>query len=1084
MARQTAQPYFEKHRVDLQEILKRYEGLFDQGQLEGMEDPSLVHLLGLESSFRYSFRPYQREALGILNELFGIVQDDRAMKGHSKRRALIEDLLEENNRKKVPYLGFEMATGSGKTLVMAASIQLLAERFGLRNFLVIVGGPASSNIYQKTIRNFSLGHPQCVWEADTGFAFNLVTGENYREGQNNLDFGRIDSLGEQAVNIFVFNIQKFTETSGQTGEKTRRTQKPWETAPWKDKDGNTISLHEYLASNRLVIVTDEAHHTQGKASQDIIKSFDPEAVLEFTATADEIGGGNRRAQDIVYKYDIRRFLDEGYGKLIRALPLDSSKEHNADRDELDDYEKRKLIATLLVHLVKREALGRDPHSRITKAVCLVKVKDSIEAANRVMRYFREEIGFDAANLSWVLQKLVLQKLPILERFEELWEGHYKQDAELLAAELAAIGREAIGVYGDPDKETRAAFDEISSNHVELVVSIKMLDEGIDIANIYTIAVVKDNETDLVTSIKQIIGRGVRLNKETRLYDDARDPWLSQAELLHVVCDRGAAFESIIAAIQSAFGLTERHIVAERPLAANGVNRVKRPLLEKRYWPQLRADLVVREGVRLLDLLGDVDDILADYLDTNCFYKGELGDTAVLKFRPSAFFVEVDIFADPEEYRRQLMDLGARFATLELDERAWKDIYSRCLRQQTTIPDIGPVREFFRSYRRAFSEKSIGYYYLDEADHAQAIRHFAVTFSYFLANYVEKHYYRLDVASLDEDGMRPLVNCFKDEDIFLPSEIAQYWGRAQEDRIAKDMIRAGYPFRGYTNNAYDYVSYDSWPEKLTGDNLNARLDGYLTVKDSRPVWIKNRRQVSFSYGRHQYYPDFLVCVGEKMYVVETKGDPYSDQRKNQLLREVERKTEGKVKAVLAFGDWVEGFGQDAESLEDFITAAEGDASRRLQLWDLEYTPPEMEKYKTYLPVYTPEKAFKKWARGHDGVRCDGWARLDPPWHRVLPQTCFALQNRGKRLAHLGPWLIVDAGRKTPENGENVLLHYAEFDDSYRRGYSVRALHIYPEQTGGIFSQDVWELSREEGEKIMRLRPRKDRVDLIGIVLEHR
>ncbi|MEZ4939187.1 MAG: hypothetical protein R2799_16500 [Crocinitomicaceae bacterium] len=29
---------------------------------------------------------------------------------------------------------------------------------------------------------------------------------------------------------------------------------------WKDKDGNTISLLDFLAQNELVIITDEAHN--------------------------------------------------------------------------------------------------------------------------------------------------------------------------------------------------------------------------------------------------------------------------------------------------------------------------------------------------------------------------------------------------------------------------------------------------------------------------------------------------------------------------------------------------------------------------------------------------------------------------------------------------------------------------------------------------------------------------------------------------------------------------------------------------------------------------------------------------------
>jgi type III restriction enzyme len=61
-----------------------------------------------------------------------------------------------------------------------------------------------------------------------------------------------------------------------------------------------------------VIITDEAHHAQTTVANKIIKNFHPTAVLEFTATGVEDGlKNNRRNQTIVYKYDIKKFLEDG-----------------------------------------------------------------------------------------------------------------------------------------------------------------------------------------------------------------------------------------------------------------------------------------------------------------------------------------------------------------------------------------------------------------------------------------------------------------------------------------------------------------------------------------------------------------------------------------------------------------------------------------------------------------------------------------------------------------------------------------------------------------------------------------------------
>jgi hypothetical protein len=77
-----------------------------------------------------------------------------------------------------------------------------------------------------------------------------------------------------------------------------------------------------LQKEKLVVITDEAHHAQNPASNSIIKSFHPNLVLEFTATAVEASRNEaKKAQTVVYKYDIRRFLEDGYGKTVKAVAL-------------------------------------------------------------------------------------------------------------------------------------------------------------------------------------------------------------------------------------------------------------------------------------------------------------------------------------------------------------------------------------------------------------------------------------------------------------------------------------------------------------------------------------------------------------------------------------------------------------------------------------------------------------------------------------------------------------------------------------------------------------------------------------------
>jgi hypothetical protein len=98
------------------------------------------------------------------------------------------------------------------------------------------------------------------------------------------------------------------------------------------------TILEFLKGEKLVIITDEAHHHQTPAAKRIINNFHPTAVLEFTATAVEAERGqDKKNQQIVYKYNIRRFLEDGHGKLVRAVAL--ANEIKKTKEEILQSEK-------------------------------------------------------------------------------------------------------------------------------------------------------------------------------------------------------------------------------------------------------------------------------------------------------------------------------------------------------------------------------------------------------------------------------------------------------------------------------------------------------------------------------------------------------------------------------------------------------------------------------------------------------------------------------------------------------------------------------------------------------------------------
>ena len=93
---------------------------------------------------KHPLRKYQMEALYILDYLL------RCNDGKAEKKHLLEE-IDQITKAKAPFLSYEMATGSGKTMLMGASTYFLNQKFNIKNFLIIT--PASTDIYQKTIRN-------------------------------------------------------------------------------------------------------------------------------------------------------------------------------------------------------------------------------------------------------------------------------------------------------------------------------------------------------------------------------------------------------------------------------------------------------------------------------------------------------------------------------------------------------------------------------------------------------------------------------------------------------------------------------------------------------------------------------------------------------------------------------------------------------------------------------------------------------------------------------------------------------------------------------------------------------------------
>ncbi|MDK4698351.1 DEAD/DEAH box helicase family protein [Kingella negevensis] len=258
-------------------------------------------------NLKYDLFEWQREAL----ENFLIFQDPQTE---------LEDFPEIKNRP--THLLFNMATGAGKTLMMAALILYYFDK-GYRHFLFFVN---QNNIVDKTENNF----------IDPTHAKFLFT-EKILQGDTVIPIRKVETFSQYSDGIEI----KFTGI-----------QKLYNDIHTERENQTTLAdLHEL----NLVMLGDEAHHlnAQTKNGKSAPLDFEVEitnktnsdeverkgwehmvlelllnkngkpsenVLLEFTATLPEKAEVQEKYRDkIIAKFDLKDFLSKGYTKAINLI---------------------------------------------------------------------------------------------------------------------------------------------------------------------------------------------------------------------------------------------------------------------------------------------------------------------------------------------------------------------------------------------------------------------------------------------------------------------------------------------------------------------------------------------------------------------------------------------------------------------------------------------------------------------------------------------------------------------------------------------------------------------------------------------
>ena len=390
------------------------------------------------------------------------------------------------NKETPLHLLFNMATGSGKTLIMAGLILYLYKK-GFRNFLFFVN---STNIIEKTKNNF-LNSPSSKYLFTENIYFRTRKVSLY-------SVDNFESINENDINICFTTIQKLHSDLNIVKE-------------------NSLTYQDFK-NKKIVLLADEAHHINTQTKQlelekqnkpnwentveKVFKQNKNNLLLEFTATLNYSDQNiiNKYRNKIIYKYDLKHFRKDGYSKDIHIVQSDFS-------------QKERLLQAIILNQYKQEVATKN---RIElKPVILFKAQRTIAQSKENKDLFHKIIeSLSKEDILRIKEKSNLQLLKKAFQFfkennistsqlKKRLQSEFKRNCSLSVNEEAEKDKNQILLNTLEDKD----------NHIRAIFAVEKLNEGWDVLNLFDI--VRCYETrdtkKSQTTIKeaQLIGRGAR-----------------------------------------------------------------------------------------------------------------------------------------------------------------------------------------------------------------------------------------------------------------------------------------------------------------------------------------------------------------------------------------------------------------------------------------------------------------------------------------------------------------------------------------------------------------------------------------------
>lgn len=443
---------------------------FDQPGLFGLnyQLPEYV-----KSNLKDNLRPYQEEALRYFH--------------YSQFR---QDIADRDYK----HVLFNMATGSGKTMVMAATILYMFKEYGYQNFIFFVHTDA---IIQKTKENL----------LNTLSSKYLFTQSLEIEGER-IVIESVDTFPRQpSKNTIYLKLSTIHKIHDEIN-------KPKE---------NSITLED-LAEIPLVLLGDEAHHfnaeTRNRATlttqeretlswertiEQILALQEKNRLLEFTATInlDNRDIYQKYKDKIVYQYDLKKFMTDGFSKKVMLL-------------EVNQHDNEKMLDAILLSQYRK----------------LVAIKHGIQDFKPIILFKSNKIAISKAKQEQFIQIIndltpqtvqshLINKQTQITSSSSIWNrviSHYSTEnlIEIVSGIREDFDKRNILNVNKSDilEEYPVLLNtlEQSDNPFRLIFAVAKVNEGWDVLNLYDIVRISESASSTKSgtdSEAQLIGRGAR-----------------------------------------------------------------------------------------------------------------------------------------------------------------------------------------------------------------------------------------------------------------------------------------------------------------------------------------------------------------------------------------------------------------------------------------------------------------------------------------------------------------------------------------------------------------------------------------------